>query len=247
MKDTNADIIKNHIGKYIFQDGYIYTELIKGLNQQIKEIIGDDVNNNVISNNNIIINYIRMKIFDELSNNSFKNNSLFKIDKIKKIIDEYIVKTKDKKDGDLMSETMEDIFKKIQLYDDNDDLIDEIFNILSNIKNNLEYFDTLRVDNKILNVLHIIYKNTNNEKIKELYNKIKHIFCIQMSYKLNKKRKCHSYDDYDKFVTSIYTYKCHSIDHKINTDKCNSDIVKNLLNNDKDDKKKKIKKVNKNK
>lgn len=84
MKDTNADIIKNHIGKYIFQDGYIYTELIKGMNQQIKEIIGHDINNNVISNNNIIINYIRMKIFDELSNNSFKTNSLFKIDMIQK-------------------------------------------------------------------------------------------------------------------------------------------------------------------
>ena len=227
MKETNKDTIIQHITKYEIHDGETYLELIKKINNQIKILLSDNIKNDIINDNTMMINYIRNEIFDKLVKNSFGKNEMLKLETIKKIIAQFQEETKDKKGHEIFSNLFSNFIDKLDKYNEKDDLITEILALFANIENDLSYLKDLNIDTNVLNVIHNAYMINNNDNVKDLYNKIKHIFCVQMCYKLHTKKSTKfKYNDYLQFVKSLSSYLYHDVGGGIDTQKCKSDIIK---------------------
>jgi|688.fasta_scaffold75181_2 hypothetical protein len=228
MKENDENTVIQHIKKYKILDGYTYLELIKKINSQIKGLLSDKIKYDDINNDVMIINYIRYKIYDELTENSFRKNELLKLNKIKEIINKFQEDNKSKTKGELFNKLFLDLINE---YNGNDDMTNEILNLFKEIENDLSYLKKINIDDNFLNVLHDEYKKNKNDNIKNLYNKIKHIFCIQMCYKLHMDRNTkYKYNDYSDFLSSLNTYSHHNVDTKIITKKSHSDIIKQFTN-----------------
>jgi hypothetical protein len=234
MKTIDKSVITAHVKKYKVLDGYTYTDLIKNINDKIKNILSDNIKNDIINDSSIMINYIRNNIFDILIKNSFGKNEMLKLEIIKKEITQFHEGNKSKKNSDLFNDLFSNFINDLDSNDEKDDIIIEIMNLFNNIENDLSCLNDIKIDEDVLNVISKIYKknyeNKNeklNENLKKIYNKTKHIFCVQLCYKLHtrEKSKC-NYDEYLKFTTSISTYYNHDIKVKIIAKKSKSDVIK---------------------
>lgn len=229
MKEESKDKILNHIKKYKIQSGETYLNLIKKINEIIGEILSEEQEKNNFFDKKMLIEYIRLKIIDKMTKNSFTKNELIKAQSIKKIIMEFCEDKKTKNGNELFNDLFLEYYKNLQQYDEKEYLADDILNLFDNQGSDLSYLNVVHLDTDILNKIHEYYKKTKNEELKKLYNKIKEFFCVQLCYKLNKKTSIKwKSNDYIKFIKSAYGYLNHEVDKKIETEKCDSDIIKNF-------------------
>lgn len=159
VKNNDKNIMIEHIKKYIINDGETYLKLKDKTNLHITEILSNNINYDIISKKSIIVEYIRFKLINKLTNNSFGKNSPIKLENIKKILDQFIEDANKRNDIELLNELIADLFGKIKAdtkIKDNLLMISEVSTVLDGIKNNISYLDSFRIDHKILNILHQI-------------------------------------------------------------------------------------------
>jgi hypothetical protein len=228
MKEETKDKIIEHIKKYTIQDGETYCNLIKQMNTLIKELAnGNEKQEYKSINKQIIIEYIRFKIIDELTKNSFCKHNLMTLQSIHNIIKKFFENEKTMNDNKIFNDLFLQYFTKLEIYNEKQDITADILSLFDTQNNNLSYLNNIHLDTDILNKIHKMYKDTKSDEIKKLYDKIKEIFCVQMCYKLDtKKSEGWKSVDYIQFVKSCYNYLHHNVDKKIETKKSESKIIK---------------------
>jgi hypothetical protein len=230
----------DYIGKITIEEGFTYDELIKNIENNIKNIFNID--------DEIIVFYIRYYVFELFEQNYFRdeNNKPLKINNIYQEINLKFKKTfTDDERDKLFNDTIKQVFDKIKsllvLMDNPEELkTNNNENLIKELTLFVNAFNT-KFETKhflcFLDCLHVLYKKNNNKNTAELYKNI----CIKLCRHLYKHKQDNLTDEHiDNIVCSISTYYNHSIKNEINLNK--SKGFKNVLSTDELEYVKKIRK-----
>lgn len=210
----------NYLKKFEFKVGYKYKELIKKIEEIIEKKLKKD--------DKIKITFIRYKIFELFTDNSFgENNMIGREKEYKKIFNEnnkeynkeynkkYLIKT-------LLKSNYNDL-----------EYLEEEIEILKLDENNIEQYLEL------LDYLQKMYKEKkypNEEKLKDYYKKMCKKMCENAIIKINNTKKNIINENKSEILKSLIYYNNHSIENSININqsgiKCLFDMTKSTKSSD---------------
>lgn len=240
IKSHDKNDIICYIKKFKMIDGFTYIELNNHIKNKIKELL---ISNGKQNPRRIVVEYLRMKIIDELTNNAFNNNEPFKLQDICNCLKKFYGDEETKEDFEIFNEIYMKLINKIKL---SHDIIDkqivasELKLHLKNLREikNMSLINELSITDKDVNILHNAYVRARdcaesaqhgNEDLIKCYKKLVRAYCVQQIYKLNNSKHS-NYDVYYSTISSMFGYWNHDIKVKMDINrsqlgKCTNNIT----------------------